>query len=215
MRSLIARRSLRRFSFDEQEQEHIVQFDPAHGRATVAQGWKGRKLSSLDRADMMLVRPTSIAVSRLAPYKGWESFLKEAQAAWTDLHHVVTKPILSRIGVRYINRIDAPQAFGTLAERLVNIHPSLPPLSEEPMKHYFVQATLRLAHGLSVTINSQPVESPVPAHFGFLLDIDVYVEENIPLRDDELWTLIESTRAAKNCVFEALITNEARELFQQ
>jgi uncharacterized protein (TIGR04255 family) len=46
-----------------------------------------------------------------------------------------------------------------------------------------------------------------------LLDVDVSRETDLPQNDDGLWDFVNKVRAHKNFVFEACITNRARELF--
>jgi uncharacterized protein (TIGR04255 family) len=208
----VAARSKRRFAFDEEEYAQTIQFG-TQNPPIVGQSVLGRRLSSDDRADVLLLRPTTLAVSRLAPYRGWEYLQERAQELWDDLRHFAVKPIVNRLGVRFINRIDAPTAEGKIPQ-LVNIFPSYPPVSEFPPKQSFVQVTLKLDNELQVVINSLPTESPVPAHVGWILDIDVSAEGNVPLRDDEIWALLGRMRTAKNRVFESLITQDARRLFE-
>jgi uncharacterized protein (TIGR04255 family) len=54
---------------------------------------------------------------------------------------------------------------------------------------------------------------PLIDHISFLLDIDVFRSEQIPGREDELWTVIDEARAIKNTIFERCITDETRKLF--
>jgi len=173
----------------------------------------GHRLSSADRADLLLIRPPALTVSRLAPYKGWEYLFEKAQGSWEELRQVVSKPVVKRIGVRFINRIDAPSTDG--APRLVNIYPSIPRLSDFPLKQFIVQVTQKIDQELQATISSLPVESPVPDRVSYLLDIDVSSDENIPRRDDEMWSLLGRMRSAKNNIFETLITSTAREIFEK
>ena len=206
----IGDRCKKRFFYDETESGQVIQLNN-QGIPNVGQSWRGRRLSSLDRADIVLVRPATLTISRLAPYMGW-NYLEEIVAdSWNNLRHFV-KPAIVRIGTRFINRIDSPY-LQPLPPALVNIYPQLPSLSVEPPRHSLVQITLRLDRDLQVTINSMPIESPVPSRFGWLLDIDVFQEVNLPQRDDEIWPIIGLMRSEKNRVFETLITDEARELF--
>ena len=66
--------------------------------------------------------------------------------------------------------------------------------------------------GVNVNYSSAP--SPLVAHSSFLLDIDVFREDGIPSNDDELWELVGLLRDHKNAVFESLITDRTRALFQ-
>jgi uncharacterized protein (TIGR04255 family) len=47
-----------------------------------------------------------------------------------------------------------------------------------------------------------------------VLDIDVFRAIDVPSSEDEIWSLMEHLRTIKNQLFEASITDKARELFR-
>ncbi len=69
---------------------------------------QGYKLSNIDRTEVFLVRPASVIVLRLSPYTGWEDLFARAQRDWGIARGAARPGALSRLGVRYINRIDVP-----------------------------------------------------------------------------------------------------------
>jgi uncharacterized protein (TIGR04255 family) len=84
-----------------------------------------------------------------------------------------------------------------------------------PVASYGAQAAFRsnAVDGL-VTVNSGVVPSPLERHLSIMLDIDLGREHNVPQNDADLFALLHAFRAEKNRVFEACITDRARELFQ-
>jgi uncharacterized protein (TIGR04255 family) len=206
----VADRAKKRYAFDDTEYAQTIQVGPQSSQ--VGKISQGRRLSSVDRADLMIIRPPTLSISRLAPYKGWDELFDSAQMAWDDLRHFVGKPLINRIGVRFINRIDAPAELGAASE-LVGISPSFPTLPNSQLKQSFVQITLDLKDGFQALINSLPADSPVPNNVSWLLDIDISRENAIPIRDDEMWMMIQRMRELKNWIFESLITEKARERF--
>lgn len=83
------------------------------------------------------------------------------------------------------------------------------------MTGYGVQVRLPLPDiQCNLTINSGAVPSPLLDHGSFLLDIDIAMESNPPQKDADINELLERIRNKKNAVFEACITDRARELFQ-
>jgi uncharacterized protein (TIGR04255 family) len=67
----------------------------------------------------------------------------------------------------------------------------------------------------NVLINTIPVfPPPLVNHFSIMLDIDVSQQFDLPQRDDDLHGLLSQMRDEKNRVFEACITDTARELFR-
>ncbi|WP_018408441.1 TIGR04255 family protein [Methylocystis rosea] len=207
----------RRFPFNEEASIFNIEINIANPQVGPANKVIfGKKHSSADRADITIVRQTALAVSRLAPYLGWVQFCDQARTAWDEFVDVSkARPALSRIGLRYINRIDAPMGEHETWARYANIRPSIPSLFSQPIKKYLVQVTGELNHGLSATINTQPIDSPVPGHVSLLLDMDLAKVADIKSADKELWESLEQMRVEKNRLFEDLITNEARRLFSQ
>ena len=63
------------------------------------------RLSSEDSADILIVSSHGIVSSRLAPYPGWEEFRDRAQHDWKTWKRVAGYQKITRIGVRYINRV--------------------------------------------------------------------------------------------------------------
>lgn len=84
------------------------------------------------------------------------------------------------------------------------------------MLGYIIQATLPLSEAKwTATLTSNLLApSPVPNCASLLLDIDVFRSEAIPAKDEDMWGLIDQARGIKNAVFEACVTEHARELFR-
>jgi uncharacterized protein (TIGR04255 family) len=66
------------------------------------------KLLSADATNAAVISRQHITNSRLAPYNGWEDFTEQAKRNWTVWRKVAGWHPISRVGVRYINRIDVP-----------------------------------------------------------------------------------------------------------
>lgn len=184
--------------------------DPPQGIVTK----EGFKLSSEDGADIVLVKTGAVGTSRLAPYLGWEQFIATAQDNWRTWRKVVDWNEVSRVGLRYINRVDIPLSESSLeVSDYFNISVKLP-TDDENHGPYSLQITLPLADGVNVLVNAGAVPSPLVDHSSFVLDLDFGVAKNLPLRDDGLWALLETLRKPKNDMFERFITDRTRALFQ-
>jgi uncharacterized protein (TIGR04255 family) len=178
----------------------------------------GYRRSSTDLTELLLVWPAIFVVSQLAPYPGWDTFFARLVRDWTNWKRLVGYRRVVRIGVRYINRIDipTPSASGIIEEtEYLNIFPKLPD-GLGPMTAFGVQAVVPLGDiGCNLTINSGAVPSPLLNHCSFMLDTDIAKEGSVPQKDDEIFALLEQVRVKKNAIFEACVTDRARELFQK
>jgi uncharacterized protein (TIGR04255 family) len=216
--SKVVRKFGKTYPFTDAEEGLNVQVDVAKQSATTSPEWSGTRLSSSDRADITIIRTQSFVVSRLAPYSGWEQFQERAKRDWSIAGAAIGRKIINRVGVRYINRLDIPGGAEqeVQIEDYLQVSLFLPKLDWLPISGYAIQVNRALAEGgYMITINSGTVPSPLVGHRSLALDIDLYIERDIPSKEDELWELIDSMRNHKNRVFEACITDQARALFNQ
>lgn len=200
------------------DNEQVVQLKVAIAaqKSEVASSWAGVKLSSSDRADSIFFRQTSFVCSRLAPYTGWDDFFGRTVRGWQVWRKAAGPTLLSRIGVRYVNRIDIPLN----EQRLVRIEDYLNVVAKSPddLGQALTSYTMQVVRPLGVedcvlALNSGTVE---PALIGFVslaLDLDVFREVDLPQRDEDLWDLLNRIRVHKNRIFESCITDQTRALF--
>lgn len=199
------------------EIEQNINFSLEASAAKVETLWEGRKLSSLDRADAVFFRRSTFVCSRLAPYLGWDEFIPRAKKAWAACKKNAGSIEISRIGLRYVNRIDVPLREGETmnVEDYLNFLPKSPHAFTEPMATFLVQTNRSMGvDDCNFMVLSTTIPSPLINTISLALDLDVSREANIPRREDELWSLIDRMRAHKNFVFESCVTDRARALFE-
>jgi uncharacterized protein (TIGR04255 family) len=205
-----------RYFYNEEEQGVNIAVDISGRPPNVKAEWMGRKLSSLDRADVTFLRRSAFVISRLAPYPGWETFRMRMAEAWQAQKRSSGSLEVARIGLRYVNRIDIPVREGEVVDiqNYLNFVPQSPAVFKSPMLGYLVQVQRPLGvDECAFNLVSSAVPSPLINTASFSLDLDVYREVNIPKRDEDIWPLVDRMRVHKNFVFEACVTDRARELF--
>ncbi len=210
----------KRFPNEEEFKNYNVKLDFDSGSASIDAAFVGYKLSDDDRLNVRLVNTQHFTISRLAPYLGWNSFIADGRdelATWKRL--ALGRRTLSRIGVRFINRVDIPLQSNGLFDLddyfKLSITVPQPPFG--PLRQFSSHVEGGIGEGANlcgVNVNYSSAPSPLVAHSSFLLDIDVFREDGIPSNDDELWELVGLLRDHKNAVFESLITDRTRALFQ-
>ena len=62
-------------------------------------------------------------------------------------------------------------------------------------------------------LNQALIEPRQPGLASIILDIDLFRQENVPQDEKEMWDFFEVLHDRKNDVFEACLTDKARELF--
>jgi uncharacterized protein (TIGR04255 family) len=176
---------------------------------------EGHRLSSADMAELLVIWPSAFAVSQLAPYPGWDKFFARFKRDWKVWKNVVGFVEISRIGVRFINRIDIPLVNNSADyEKYLNIYPKLPGALSN-LTSYAIQSVSKLDDiGCLLTINSGVVPSPVLGKASFLIDFDIARASDVPQNDIEISKLLAQIRDKKNEVFEASVSDAAKMLFK-
>jgi uncharacterized protein (TIGR04255 family) len=177
----------------------------------------GFRILSADGRFTVNLGRNSLGTSRNAPYAGWDEFMEEARHNWSDWKRVVDWREVSRIGLRYINRIDVPysQTGVTKLEEYFGFYvyaPEIPGFGA--MANFAINAEIPMTDKpIKLIINHAPTPSPLVQTNSFLLDLDLGMEQALPTSEKALWETIEGLRSVKNSVFEACITDRTRELF--
>lgn len=208
----VAKRLEESYPLRDEENIFQVEFNGANAKLNVSPF--GFKASSVDQADMLQLRPNQISVSRRAPYLGWQVFEPKFFDAWEALKRVAGLLLPTRIGVRYINRIDVPGEI-VLPSEYVWLFPETPngfPAPAQMQAGHIV--TSWPEQKCQITVNVSTVPSPLVGHGGLQLDMDVARTEALPGRAEELRAEVSTMRDTKNQMFEMLITDKARELFR-
>lgn len=212
-----ATRLSRDYESSEAEQMTEITIEAPTGKQQVKQEWSGSRLSSADKADILLLRRTAFVCARLAPYCGWDAFRARAEANWASWKRTAGHRDISRLGLRYINRIDVPITDGGFQpQHYLNVYPQVATLRLPVVGEYTMQITSPTAvdeYGLR--LSTAIVPSPLIGHHSVALDIDVFRDIKVPSRDEQLWSALDTMRIHKNRFFEASITDQARKIFDR
>ncbi len=211
----------------EQSYEVTVELKvPASGGEPVAtpkMTLAGYKLTGRDGTDLILLAADRLATVRLAPYCGWEEFLEITQNIYALLRKTTGYRKIVRVATRYVNRIDIPVSGSDSigASKPINtteyllLEPQIPKII--PNVSSFMSQFVGYVPEIDgkVLVNAAIVPSPLIDHVSLLLDIDLFKDQSLPQKDNEMWDLLATLRNQKNVLFEAFVTDKARELFDR
>lgn len=174
----------------------------------------GYRFVSADGQQAVRFGRTGFTFSRLPPYGEWEDWRGEARRLWDRYRRLAGPSAVTRIAVRYINRVDIPQPWGDISEYF-NVRPELPSGLPPVVDAFLMQ--LQVAQpdmpGTTMILNQGRVEAPRPDLLSILLDVDVFRTVRLPAESAEFWEGLEQLHGRANTVFEACITNRTREIF--
>lgn len=182
--------------------------------AMTSQRHVGYDFLSSDERQIVQIRSDGFTFSRLAPYERWETFRKEAYHLW-KLYRAVAEPIsITRVAVRYINRLDLPLPMDDFKDYLRTV-PEVSSDLPQALSGYLMQLAIPQEDiGAFVLLNEALLPPPNPDTVSVLLDIDLFRELETSVEDEELWDMLDQFRGRKNKVFEACITERTRNLFR-
>lgn len=165
----------------------------------------GFRIVSEDARVVCQIRSNCVAVSRLEPYEGWNTFLPTARPFLQVFLAQFRPKHYSRLGVRFISRIAVE-----VAESAADVAKGLARPWEDfglESTSFFQQDTLRWpGTAYAVRLVRALDERNEPGDKGSLfLDIDISLEEAVPL--DEADQRLEEMRFLKNRIFFGTIKN--------
>ena len=174
------------------------------------------RFSSGDMTEILFINESTFTVSQLAPYCGWEDFLKRFSRDWKVWKKILGFNEIEQIGVRYINRLDIPVDMPTVTfSEYVNIYPKAPE-ALGPNSSYSMQIQIPLFEEKSMLVlNSAVVKSPIPKHMSLIIDQDIIKNSEVPQNDDSIIEYLNIIHTRKNTIFESCVTDKARELFDK
>lgn len=209
--------------YPNQEEEHVQYRRMSFVGSDLLQAGGGQQLNgfrfiSKDKRETLSTRLDGFAFIVRAPYARWETFRDEARRLWNVYRSVTEVESITRVALRYINRIDIPSTSAQL-EKYLRTYPqvSADMPQEGTISDYFMQLQQwQEDPRCMLIVNEAPVPPPDPGTTSIQLDFDIFREQFVqPWRadqDDAVWEFLEQLHDLKNRVFEASITNKTREL---
>lgn len=168
---------------------------------------------SADGAKAVGVGDNLLSIHALAPYPGWDRFLARVRAAF-ELYVGVVKPTgISRVAVRYIDRITLPEKAGALADYFVVMPPK--PRSMFPFLsafHIVLQTFDQDENIAMLTLSSSEPDDTGSTVVLYDLNLVRDFPEQEPL--DRWEQHAEALHQRQKDIFEESITDQMRKLFQ-
>jgi uncharacterized protein (TIGR04255 family) len=156
-----------------------------------------------------------LSIHMLRPYTEWEDFRPRIWEALRAYREVAEPEGISRVGLRYINRISLDEAAPDLG-KYFTIPPRFPE-AEPPtrMLAFFNRKEAEfLDKPIRIVITFADLEPKAPDQSAYLLDIDtIWITTDAPIPLDAVETVLEDMKVRHRQVFESLITDESRRLF--
>ncbi|MDD5037957.1 MAG: TIGR04255 family protein [Dehalococcoidales bacterium] len=175
-------------------------------------GVQGYFFKSEDEKNIVQFRMDGFTFSRLHPYTKWETVLLEAKRLWEIYHSVASPELITRIAVRYINRLDIELPIKDFGEYLT-APPTIPASLPQEISQFLNRMVI---HEGDKTINLVQAMEPITEKkkIGIILDIDVFKIQESGFDIEDIWSEFEQLRGIKNRVFFESITEKTARLYE-
>jgi uncharacterized protein (TIGR04255 family) len=150
--------------------------------------------------------------SKIEPYTTWEEVSLEAFRLWKVYVEAAKPKGISRVAVRYINRMRLP-AVKDLGEYL-EAPPQLPSPIPQSVREFLTRVYVRDDKRNTSAVIVQALEPRIdPNALSLLLDIDAFREVSEAPDDPGLPSVFQELRELKNDIFYASITEKIVEKY--
>ena len=175
---------------------------------------------------MVGVGPDVMSVHMLRPYQnsatletsGWDEFRPRIEKAIKAYWDVANPRGVSRIGVRYINKLVVPKRKEGIKHSLKELVECTPPdIPDFPgmMDNLASRFEYTCPDNMKLAL-SQHLANAADGQFEFFLDIDVFWDiVDQPIDRKAVLKRTDQLKKQENKIFEALITDKARENFNE
>lgn len=182
------------------------------GPSTV--GERGLLAHSSDNKKIVQYRVDGFTFNKLKPYENWDSFSNEAKDLWKKYYQKIQPLKITRIALRYINKIELPLPFSDFKEFILTV-PEIAHNLPQGLSSFFMQLTIPSEESKAMAIINQTMENPTPnGKLPYIFDIDVYKLTNYNEDIPEIWEEFNVLRDFKNKIFFESITKKTEEFFK-
>lgn len=165
--------------------------------------------------DMVVqVRLDGFTLSKLKPYRDWSSFELKFRQLWAIYSHEASPSVITRIAVRYLNRIDLPLG-ATLKDYLLTV-PEIAPQLPQGLSDFLMRIVINdeKTSAVAIVTESSDVVRESTEQYPVILDIDAFRHVSLQVDDESIWGILQELRNFKNQVFFGSLTNSAIEGFK-
>jgi uncharacterized protein (TIGR04255 family) len=188
----------------------IVDMIEGQGQPTVVKdlGLQGYFFKTSDKKTIAQFRVDGFTFNRLHPYTSWEELFPQAMDLWRVYSSIAKPDVITRLAVRYVNRIVLP-AGPTAFETYLRTAPVIPPELPQYISGFLTRVTI---HDPQTDIGAhvaQALEASPPGNrLAVILDIDAYKQREFPTDDPAIEQTFDQLRAFKNLIFFNSLTDD-------
>lgn len=168
-----------------------------------------------DETALIQIGQNLLVVNQLRPYPTWGKFQEMIKSGLAIYRDVANPKALKRIGLRYINRLEIPEAEVRIEDYILAV-PTIPELIPQVFATWIqrVEIPFEDSNGLMV-MQSGLIKHEEPNKVVFLLDLDFIILDVRKIKLENATDWLEKAHDAVEKTFEVCITDKSRALFKE
>lgn len=179
-----------------------------------SQGVLGYRFHSRDNKTIVQFRRNGFTFNRLKPYSSWDQVFPEACRLWHIYSTAAQPEEISRIAVRFINRLQLPLPNLEFSDYLT-APPPLPQGVPQSLSGFLTRVVIQDPEARLAANIVQALEPPLNEQYiSMILDIDVYQRDVSELTLEAVLGQFAKLRDMKNRIFFGSLTEKALALFR-
>ena len=195
-----------------QRHEAQIHLDAVSGPSAVVRQDTRMRFRNADRTRVVQVEPDLVVVNQLRPYPTFADWSPTVVAVARTYAELAEARGVSRIGLRYINRIDLPGSRVDLSEWFL-VAPRLPSAWQDTAGSFLVRVERKVAEGMDLILTFGSAPSKV-GESSFMLDLYAVHTLRAVSSVESLPPLLEDAHSCIESVFEGSITEALRTRFR-
>lgn len=175
----------------------------------------GFKITNTQGNRIVIAAIDKLVVSFLPPYRSWPELKDSTKDLFERFVGIVPQTQITRLGMRYINKIKLPLNEDFAFQKYINTFPPLPKYDGLPSTLSVFETTISVPlHDIECgsTIRQSAVDSKEDKgkFLTIVLDIDVFQSKNYDSDNwSEIWGVYDNMREKRNAIFFGSLTDEA------
>lgn len=192
-----------------------IRVEQAAVEQAVRRAAEGFMFKSEDGRRVVQVRQDGFTFNWLKPYETWEAFRDEARTHWERYRDTFRPEALTRLGLRYINRIELPLPFKDFRE-FVKTAPDIADGMPQGLSGFFMRLEIPDQERGLMAVVTETMEPPVDEgkRLPLIFDVDIVRSATFEPASPAVWETFERMRECKNTVFFASVTERTKEMFR-
>ncbi len=169
----------------------------------------GIRLATADQGICVQLRPDGFTLNNMTTYMGGDELLAKALALWKRLVERAAPEAVSRVALRYVNRLELPLKRGDAFAKYLTSPPSLPEGAPAQVSQFLSRIVGHDEKRQATTVIIQQLKPQEPEKAVMItVDVDVFRAGEFPVDSPSLREILAPLRMLKNETFFSLLTEE-------